>query len=198
MVTYRLAEFCRTVVGTDKEGAILEEAKKKAPANCTFIEAPAEVLPFPNNSFDLITVAQAFHWFDQQAAIKEFKRVARQGALVAIFRKRAKDGARILRDFVWEVLIQYVDLSTMQRTQDDFSSLRQAGFASCERIEFPHNEHYSPDEYLGFIRTHSTFNLIPEEKRSAYLNDIRQAMVSHLEKGDIIVQGIVELWLLQM
>ncbi|RDJ00626.1 class I SAM-dependent methyltransferase [Dyella solisilvae] len=35
-------------------------------------------------SFDLVTVAQAFHWFDQQAARREFQRILKPAGLAAI------------------------------------------------------------------------------------------------------------------
>ena len=43
----------------------------------------AEQTPFPDQHFDLITVAQALHWFDVPAFHREAVRVARPGCLLA-------------------------------------------------------------------------------------------------------------------
>ncbi len=43
----------------------------------------AEKTPFLDNSFDLITIAQAYHWFDFDAFEQEVKRVAKPGAVIA-------------------------------------------------------------------------------------------------------------------
>ncbi len=198
VLTYNLAAFCRSVVGTDKEEEMIEEAKINAPANCSFVVSPAETMPFYDSSFDLITVAQAFHWFEQEKAIKEFKRLIRPGGLIVILRKRSPDGAKILADFVWPVLNKYVNEQTrLPRNQNDFSKLKDAGFVSCEIVNVPYEELYTPDEYIGFLRTHSTYNLIPEDQKESYLNDMKQEMANHIENGLVVVRGIVEMWILQ-
>ncbi len=44
----------------------------------------AEDTGLPNESADLVTAAQAFHWFDPDAALPEFKRLLRPDGLVAV------------------------------------------------------------------------------------------------------------------
>src|SRR3546814_8416884 len=46
---------------------------------------PAEHCSLADASVDLISVAQAYHWFDQARFCDEVRRVARSGALVAIY-----------------------------------------------------------------------------------------------------------------
>ncbi|MBI4919028.1 class I SAM-dependent methyltransferase, partial [archaeon] len=196
IVTYALATFCRSVTGVDKEQEMIKEAKLNAPNNCNFLVSPAETLPFSNASFNLITVAQAFHWFDHEKTLAEFRRVIRPASLIVIFRKRAKDGIRILADFVWPILGKYVDRTKLQQNQNDFSNLRNACFASCEVINIPYEELYTSNEYLGFLQSHSVYNLVPENQREAYLEDMRQEIENHLEKGLIVIKGIVEMWFL--
>ncbi len=48
------------------------------------IDARAEATTLPAASIDLITVAQAFHWFDATAVRTEWKRILRPGGLVLI------------------------------------------------------------------------------------------------------------------
>ena len=45
----------------------------------------AESTPFDVDSFDLIVVAQALHWFDQQQFFRETKRVLKPNGILAIF-----------------------------------------------------------------------------------------------------------------
>jgi len=47
--------------------------------------APAEHSGLPDVSVDLVTVAQALHWFDVEAFYAEARRVARPGALLAVW-----------------------------------------------------------------------------------------------------------------
>ena len=46
---------------------------------------PAEACSLADASIDLISVAQAYHWFDQVRFCDEVQRVARSGALLAIY-----------------------------------------------------------------------------------------------------------------
>ncbi|RMF20054.1 MAG: class I SAM-dependent methyltransferase, partial [Gammaproteobacteria bacterium] len=50
-----------------------------------FVQARAEALPLPDSCVDLVTVAQAWHWFDGPAVEKEFMRVLRPGGAVVIW-----------------------------------------------------------------------------------------------------------------
>ncbi|NVO27937.1 methyltransferase domain-containing protein [Donghicola sp. C2-DW-16] len=50
----------------------------------TYGVAPAEALPLPDHSADLITAAQAAHWFDLLAFWTEARRVAAPGGIVAL------------------------------------------------------------------------------------------------------------------
>jgi ubiquinone/menaquinone biosynthesis C-methylase UbiE len=47
-------------------------------------EGVAEAIPLPDASVAAITVADAFHWFDQAAALEEMRRVLRPGGGLAL------------------------------------------------------------------------------------------------------------------
>lgn len=48
------------------------------------VAATAELLPLPDESVDLVTVGQAFHWFDAPVALAEIARVLRPGGTLAL------------------------------------------------------------------------------------------------------------------
>jgi len=49
-------------------------------------EGVAEAIPLPDASMAAVTVADAFHWFDQAAALAEIRRVLRPGGGLAVVR----------------------------------------------------------------------------------------------------------------
>jgi ubiquinone/menaquinone biosynthesis C-methylase UbiE len=53
--------------------------------NIEYSVSRAEQTAFQDNSFDLIAVAQAYHWFDGTQFCREATRVARSGGIVAIW-----------------------------------------------------------------------------------------------------------------
>jgi SAM-dependent methyltransferase len=48
------------------------------------LDGAAESIPLPDRSVDAVTVAQAFHWFDQEGALAEIARVLRPGGGLAM------------------------------------------------------------------------------------------------------------------
>lgn len=52
-------------------------------ANIQYTIQRAEEAPYPVDSFDLITVAQALHWFDHKSYFEQMYKVAKPGALFA-------------------------------------------------------------------------------------------------------------------
>ena len=83
------AGYVREVVGLDISSGMLAQAAKRAAeqgvANVTWKESPAETLPFPDESFDLVTVRIAPHHFsDVGAFLRETRRVLKPGAIFVL------------------------------------------------------------------------------------------------------------------
>jgi SAM-dependent methyltransferase len=74
------AHFSR-VFATDSAAEQIAAAKPHP--RVSYAVAPAEHSGLPGASVDLVTVAQALHWFDVEAFYAEARRVARPGALLA-------------------------------------------------------------------------------------------------------------------
>ncbi|MCB1058125.1 MAG: class I SAM-dependent methyltransferase [Acidobacteria bacterium] len=53
-----------------------------------FLVAGAEAAPFASASVDLVTVAQAYHWFDHESFLVEARRVLRPGGVLAVWTYR--------------------------------------------------------------------------------------------------------------
>ena len=71
------------VLATDASDAQIKQAEPRN--NITYKVSPAEDLDVPDNSFDLITVAQAIHWFNLPKFFKTVDRVLKPGGLLAIW-----------------------------------------------------------------------------------------------------------------
>ena len=67
------------VVAIDPNEAMLEKARAHG-GNVTYAVGRAESSGQPEHAFDLAYGAQAFHWFDLEATMRELRRVARHVA----------------------------------------------------------------------------------------------------------------------
>jgi SAM-dependent methyltransferase len=70
------------VVATDASAKQIENAEPRA--GVEYRVAPAEASGLPNGSADLVTAAQAAHWFDLPAFYAEARRVLRPRGIVAL------------------------------------------------------------------------------------------------------------------
>lgn len=82
-VAGRLAGNFKQVFATDISPQQIDHAVQGE--NIFYSISAAEKTSFPDNQFDLITVAQALHWFNVDNFYAEVRRVARQGAKLAVW-----------------------------------------------------------------------------------------------------------------
>jgi len=82
-VAVRLSSSFTSVSATDISVSQLQEATKKT--NIAYTNTRVEKTNFPPNSFNLISVAQAIHWFDIPAFYAEVNRVSKPGGVLAVW-----------------------------------------------------------------------------------------------------------------
>ncbi|HYU09735.1 MAG TPA: class I SAM-dependent methyltransferase [Gemmatimonadales bacterium] len=78
-----LARYLRHVTATDASAAQIESATPQA--NVSYRVGPAEVSGLDDASVDLVTAAQAVHWFDRPRFWAEVRRVLRPRGVIAIW-----------------------------------------------------------------------------------------------------------------
>lgn len=78
-----LGEYFEHVLATDPSSPQIENATPHP--NVTYKVEPAEKSSLKRGTVDLVSVAQAFHWFDHAAFHREVRRVAKKGALFAAY-----------------------------------------------------------------------------------------------------------------
>ena len=78
-----LAPYFKQVVGIDSSAAQLANAVAKE--NVRYYQSAAEKTFFKPHTFDLITVAQAYHWLQHDLFTIEAKRIAKPDAIIAVW-----------------------------------------------------------------------------------------------------------------
>ena len=128
-----LASRFNKVHATDISIKQLENAVQMP--NISFVEG-GETTHLPDRSVDLITVAQAIHWFDRMKFFKEANRVGKSGSVVAVW------GYGLLKiDEIIDPLISEFYVSVVGPFWDTERKLIDQQYAT---IEFPFDEIPSP------------------------------------------------------
>lgn len=79
--TLQLSHYFNTVIATDASETQISNARKKE--NVHLFVATAENSGIEKNSLDLITIAQALHWFDLPTFTTEVERTLKPGGILA-------------------------------------------------------------------------------------------------------------------
>jgi ubiquinone/menaquinone biosynthesis C-methylase UbiE len=78
-----LAKLFDHVLATDPSRKQLDAAETNS--KIEYVEAAAEKIPAADRSADIITVAQAFHWFEHEKFFEEAKRVSKADGILAVW-----------------------------------------------------------------------------------------------------------------
>ncbi len=151
-----LAETFVRVDATD----LSEKQLLQAPArpNIQYQVARAEQTPFPAQRFDLITVAQAVHWFEHAAYHAEVRRVARAGAVVAEWGYGllhvSPEIDPLVRQFHDVTMGPYWDANRWH-IEDEYVRI-PFPFAQVQRKRFAVRRQWSAEWFLEYLRTWSS------------------------------------------
>lgn len=156
------------VTGVDASPAMLEKAKERLP-NADFVQANAEALPFPNERFDVVISAQAFHWFERAKALSEAHRVLRPGGLLAIWWKHLMSQERLseIRAETFKSLGAEPPASGLSGGFREFYGSEQF-FDQTLRV-IPWRTSMPLDHYLGYERSRrSTYDALGSRAESYF------------------------------
>ena len=169
------------IVGAEPGADMLAHAAVVTPDAdvLAWVATHAETLPFADNSFDLITVGQAAHWFDRPAFYDECARVLRPGGTLAIlYNNRVKESAiaRALEGALKELAPGY------HRGYRDFDSQGEleahAATRDVKKIIEAWTWRRTIDDFIGYVRSTSHFKVAVRERAEA---DVMASLEATLE-----------------
>jgi SAM-dependent methyltransferase len=158
--------------------AVLVRAVPGVPA----VAATAEAIPVADASIDVITVAQAFHWFDHERAIAELRRALRVGGRVALL-WNARDRSRPWVDAVWAIMDR-VEKRAPWRDHESWrvdDVTQWPGFDPFVGAEFRHEQPVTVDSVAARFASVSHVAVLPEPERAAVLDEVRAVAAAHAE-----------------
>ncbi|GAB3889489.1 class I SAM-dependent methyltransferase [Spirosoma agri] len=179
-----LANSFDQVDATDISETQLILAAKKP--NIRYQLSQAEQTPFANQTFDLITVAQALHWFTIDAFHQEVRRVAKPGAILAEWGyglvKLGSDLDAVLLDFYRNRVGPYWD---PQRVHIDTSYANLPfPFADVQHNQFTIHRNWTLDRFLNYLRTWSAVRQYIHENEEDPVTDFGEQLKAHWGEGE--------------
>ncbi|MBL7815501.1 MAG: class I SAM-dependent methyltransferase [Saprospiraceae bacterium] len=152
-----LAPHFEKVYATDMSQKQLDNAVKAD--NIFYSVGKAEKTDFTEGVFDLITVAQAIHWFDFEQFYTEVQRVAKPNATLAIwgygtlcFQDEQVD--ELVQNFYWNIVGTYWDAE--RRHIDALYETIPFPFESIETPKFSMNFNWNRNELEGYLNSWSS------------------------------------------
>lgn len=174
------------VTGVDHDQLMIEEAKRQAEEkslDIKYVVSDAEHLPFPDGHFDVITVGTAFHFFMNETALSEIKRVLKPKCLLFVYwTLTPKDTpeedsipGNIFQKYNWVKVPS--ELRDLGYVSDFFS---KSGFQNVSTKIIPITFNTTTEERVGLQTTSGFYETLSEENKKSFLNEVRDALTKNL------------------
>jgi len=140
------------------------------------VAGSADATGLDDASVDLVSAAQAFHWFDPQAARREFRRILRPGRLVAVYwNTRRLAGTPFLEGY--EALLQrhgtdYANV--VERYADDDAMRAWFGNGWRGSARFAHAQWLDFDSLRGRLMSSSYVPKAGDPRQAPMLAELRE------------------------
>jgi SAM-dependent methyltransferase len=149
------------------------EMRAALPPAARVLEGTAEAIPLGDASVELVTVGQAFHWFDGDRALPEIHRVLRPGGRLALVWNRRLDDDAVNRA-IDELLAPYrTGIPSIRRDEWRVAFERTELFGPLEEHELPHDQVLDADGLADRIGSVSFIASLPDAERAEVVTAAR-------------------------
>ena len=186
-LTRSLVALGHRVTAVEPLPQMLEHLRAAAPG-VTAVEGGAEAIPLPDASADVVTAAQAFHWFDHGPAIREIARVLRPGGRIALIWN--------IRDESDEWVVELSD-AMVGRTGVDAGAgvpIAESGlFHPVDEATFgPHIQEVDRETLKELVLSRSYCAVLSEEERAPVFARVDELFDLHARDGVVRLPYLAE------
>jgi ubiquinone/menaquinone biosynthesis C-methylase UbiE len=152
-----LAAYFKKVMATDTSEKQIQLAIQNE--NIEYAVGTAEQTGFADNSFDLITVAQAYHWLSFDAFEKEVKRIAKPGSVIAVWGYNIpvcnnEELNKLIRHFYTAIVGKYWDAE--RKYIDEYYKTIPFNFEELPSKEFSIKTAWDKNDLPGYFNSWSS------------------------------------------
>jgi ubiquinone/menaquinone biosynthesis C-methylase UbiE len=150
------------------------------------VNAAAEATTLPDGSVELVTAAQAAHWFDHARARREFARILKLGGwTVLLWNERRTDATPFLRAYE-QLLVRYG--TDYQQVRHEHTTDTIDGFfqpASCRKKVFAMTQEFDYVSLAGRLLSSSYTPLPGHPNHRPMLDELRRIFEAHASDGKV-------------
>jgi SAM-dependent methyltransferase len=177
------------VVAVEPNAAMRAAATDWLGTNPTFqaTDGMAENTHLANGSVDLVSAAQAFHWFDRDAVAREWSRILTPRGLAAVYwNTRKRDGSPFLRGYE-EILRRHdADYAQISAAHPDDATMRAwFGDGLVGAAAFPHAQSLDWDGLIARTMSSSHSPKPGHPQHEPMLADLRALFAATQTSGEI-------------
>jgi len=163
-----LCKHFSKVIALDPSPGQIQQLKenKEKPGNLECVEGTAETIQLPDKSVDLITVAQAIHWFDLPRFFTQTHRLLKHGGLVAIWgyslcKIDNEKADEVLRKFYVDTIGPYWD-PQRKHIDNHYKDIIPENYdypgKAIERVDLQMTKPVDLASFMGYMETWSAVN----------------------------------------
>ncbi len=137
------------------------------------VAGTAEHLPVADDSLDAVTIAQAFHWFDHEAATAELRRALRVGGGLGLL-WNARDRSVDWVDRLWTIMDR-VEKRAPWRDHDEWREsayTERRGFSPMQVCQFTHTHELASADVVARVASVSHVAVLDDGARQAVLDEV--------------------------
>lgn len=178
-LTRSLAAAGHDVIAVDPSGPMLDRLAAASP-QVRVATGTAEAIPLPDDSVDVVTVAQAFHWFEPARALSEIARVLRPSGHLALVWNHPDCSVGWVAE-LWSAILSGDEPREVERPSLD------PPFQQAETATFSHEQRLDRDGLLALVASRSYVAVLPQEQRADLLAAAGAIYDAHAEADSLVL-----------
>jgi SAM-dependent methyltransferase len=186
-LTRSLVELGHRVTAVEPLPEMIAHLRTAVPG-ATAVEGGAEAIPLAAGSADVVTAAQAFHWFDHRPALHEIVRVLRPGGSIALVWNTRDDREPWMAQLSEEAIGREA-----VEERDAAAPVEESGlFEAVERASFPHGQRLDRETLVDLVLSRSYCAVLTPEERAPVFDRVERIFAEHAVGGMLELLYVTE------
>jgi SAM-dependent methyltransferase len=164
------------------------------------VQGSAEATGLDPSSADLVTAAQAYHWFDAHASLTEMARIVRGGGGIALF-WNVRDAERSALVQEYHALLKRYGIGDDERCTGPVRETRReiasiGAFDEPEFFQVPHAVSMQPHEFIGLSFTASYIRELADDVQARLRDELAPLVERHAAgRPHLTIPYTVDCWI---